>query len=57
MKISDARAVVTGGASGLGLAVARHVAMSGGRVTLLDVQEGPGVEAAKALGSQAGFAK
>jgi NAD(P)-dependent dehydrogenase (short-subunit alcohol dehydrogenase family) len=57
MKISDARAVVTGGASGLGLAVARHIAMAGGRVTLLDVQEGPGVEAAKAIGSQAGFAK
>jgi len=57
MKLSDARAVVTGGASGLGLAVARHIAAAGGRVTLLDVQEGPGGEAAKALGNHAGFAK
>jgi len=57
MKYADARAVVTGGASGLGLAVARHIAAAGGRVTLLDVQEGPGVAAAKAIGSQTGFAK
>jgi NAD(P)-dependent dehydrogenase (short-subunit alcohol dehydrogenase family) len=57
MKLADARAVVTGGASGLGLAVARHVATAGGRVTLLDVQEGPGAEAARAIGSHAGFAK
>lgn len=57
MKYADARAVVTGGASGLGLAVARHIASAGGRVTLLDVQEGPGLAAAKAIGSQTGFAK
>ena len=48
MKIQDARAVVTGGASGLGNAVARHVAAAGGKVTLLDVQEGPGRAAATA---------
>jgi NAD(P)-dependent dehydrogenase (short-subunit alcohol dehydrogenase family) len=57
MKYADARAVVTGGASGLGLAVARHIAAAGGRVTLLDVQEGPGLAAANAIGSQTGFAK
>jgi NAD(P)-dependent dehydrogenase (short-subunit alcohol dehydrogenase family) len=57
MKISDARAVVTGGASGLGLAVASHIAAAGGRVTLLDVQEGPGSAAAASLGANAGFAK
>jgi len=57
MKITDARAVVTGGASGLGLAVARHVTAAGGRVMLLDVQEGPGQAAAAALGGNAGFAK
>ncbi len=56
MKIADARAVVTGGASGLGHAVAKHIVNAGGRVTLLDVQEGTGVAAAAALGS-AGFAK
>ena len=57
MKIAEARAVVTGGASGLGLAVARHVTAAGGRVTLLDVQEGPGAAAVAALGAGAGFAK
>jgi NAD(P)-dependent dehydrogenase (short-subunit alcohol dehydrogenase family) len=57
MKFSDARAVVTGGASGLGHAVARHIVAAGGRVCLLDVQEGPGQAAATALGANASFAK
>src|SRR5262245_15955154 len=57
MKYADARAVITGGASGLGNAVAQHVVAAGGRVTLLDVQEGPGQAAAAALGPKAGFAK
>ena len=57
MNYAEARAVVTGGASGLGLAVARHITAAGGRVTLLDVQEGPGQAAAKAIGSSTGFAK
>jgi len=57
MKIADARAVVTGGASGLGLAVARQIVTAGGRVTLLDVQEGPAAAAVAALGARAGFAK
>jgi NAD(P)-dependent dehydrogenase (short-subunit alcohol dehydrogenase family) len=57
MKIADARAVVTGGASGLGNAVARHLVAAGGSVCLLDVQEGPGLAAATAIGSHASFAK
>jgi NAD(P)-dependent dehydrogenase (short-subunit alcohol dehydrogenase family) len=57
MKIADARAVVTGGASGLGNAVAKHIVSAGGRVCLLDVQEGPGQAAAAALGPRASFAK
>jgi NAD(P)-dependent dehydrogenase (short-subunit alcohol dehydrogenase family) len=57
MKIVEARAVVTGGASGLGNAVAKHIVGAGGRVTLLDVQEGIGEAAASALGPDAGFAK
>jgi len=57
MKIAEARAVVTGGASGLGNAVARHVAAAGGQVTLLDVQEGRGRAAAAALGARAHFVK
>jgi len=57
LKISDVRAVITGGASGLGLAVARHVARRGGKVTLLDVQDGPGLTAAKEIGAAASFVK
>jgi NAD(P)-dependent dehydrogenase (short-subunit alcohol dehydrogenase family) len=55
MKIQDARAVVTGGASGLGLAVAQHICAHGGQVVMLDVQEGPGRSAAAALGGHAHF--
>ena len=57
MKIAEARAVVTGGASGLGHAVATHIVNAGGRVTLLDVQEGTGNAAAAALGRGTSFAK
>jgi NAD(P)-dependent dehydrogenase (short-subunit alcohol dehydrogenase family) len=57
MKIQDARAVVTGGASGLGHAVARHVVAQGGKVVMFDVQEGPGRAAAAALGGNASFAR
>ncbi|HEY1873586.1 MAG TPA: SDR family NAD(P)-dependent oxidoreductase, partial [Steroidobacteraceae bacterium] len=55
MKVSDALALVTGGASGLGLAVARHVVAAGGKVVLLDVQDGPGRAAANELGADATF--
>ena len=55
MKIQDARAVVTGGASGLGLAVARRLIAVGGKVAILDVQDGPGRAAATELGGGAAF--
>jgi NAD(P)-dependent dehydrogenase (short-subunit alcohol dehydrogenase family) len=55
MKIQEARAVVTGGASGLGAAVASHVVSKGGKVVMLDVQEGPGQSAAAKLGASASF--
>lgn len=57
MKIQDALAVVTGGASGLGNGVAQYIIAQGGKVVLLDVQEGPGQAAAQALGSKAHFVK
>jgi NAD(P)-dependent dehydrogenase (short-subunit alcohol dehydrogenase family) len=57
MKINSVCAVVTGGASGLGNAVASHLALRGGQVTLLDVQEGPGEAAARAIGASASFVK
>jgi NAD(P)-dependent dehydrogenase (short-subunit alcohol dehydrogenase family) len=52
-----ARAVVTGGASGLGFAVAQRICAVGGRVSLFDVQEGPGRKACEQLGTQATFLK
>jgi len=55
MKIRDARAVVTGGASGLGAAVASHVVAQGGKVVIVDVQEGPGQATAARLGGEAAF--
>jgi len=57
MKIQDARAVVTGGASGLGAAVASHVVAQGGKVVIVDVQEGPGQAAAAKLGANASFVR
>ena len=57
MRIQDAHAVVTGGASGLGNAVAQYVVAHGGKVVILDVQEGPGRAAADALGASAQFVR
>ncbi len=57
MKFNDAQAVVTGGASGLGQGMARHVIASGGKVVILDVQEGPGQAAAASLGERAAFVR
>jgi NAD(P)-dependent dehydrogenase (short-subunit alcohol dehydrogenase family) len=50
MNIKETLAVITGGASGLGRAVAEHIVAQGGRVALLDLQEEPGQAAARALG-------
>jgi NAD(P)-dependent dehydrogenase (short-subunit alcohol dehydrogenase family) len=55
MDITQARAVVTGGASGLGHGVARHLIAQGARVTMLDVQAEPGERAARELGAGAHF--
>jgi len=55
MKLNEVRAVVTGGASGLGNAVAQRLVSAGAKVTLLDVNEAAGQAAAKALGAGAFF--
>lgn len=55
MQIQDCRAVVTGGASGLGLAVAMRIIVQGGHVVMLDVQEERGQRLAAELGSRAHF--
>lgn len=55
MQLNESHAVVSGGASGLGLAVATRIVQAGGSVTLLDVNEAQGNAAAAALGERAGF--
>jgi len=45
MQLDQVRAVVTGGASGLGLAVAQHFVAHGGKVVLLDVNDEKGAAA------------
>ena len=50
MELNSIKAVVTGGVSGLGLAVARRFVADGGQVALLDVNEDKAVEAVAELG-------
>ncbi len=57
MKLNQVRAVITGGASGLGNAVAARIVAAGGQVTLLDVNQEAGEAAVKTLGTAARFQK
>jgi len=57
MRIADTRAIVTGGASGLGLATAQMIVHNGGKVALFDVNDTAGLEAVRALGAAASFHK
>ena len=50
MQINNARAVITGGVSGLGLAVAQHLVSHGGKVALFDVNDDKGAAAVAELG-------
>ena len=51
MNFSKTLAVVTGGASGLGKAVAERIIAAGGKAAILDLQEAAGQAAAKELGA------
>ena len=55
MQANSIKAVISGGASGLGLAVARRIVADGGQVALLDVQTDKGQAAAAELGERARF--
>ncbi len=57
MNIQQKTFLVTGGASGLGLATATMFVENGGNVVLLDVNEEAGQKAERELGTQARFAK
>lgn len=52
MTPDSVRALITGGVSGLGLAVARHLVAGGGKVVLFDVNDDKGAEAVHALGAK-----
>ena len=42
MQLSSVRAVITGGVSGLGLAVTQHLVAQGGKVALFDLNDDKG---------------
>jgi NAD(P)-dependent dehydrogenase (short-subunit alcohol dehydrogenase family) len=50
MQLNTIRAVVTGGVSGLGFAVAQHLVAHGGKVALFDVNDDKGATAVAELG-------
>jgi len=55
MDLASAKAVISGGASGLGLATARRVIDAGGHAALLDINEEQGAKSAEDLGERAVF--
>ena len=55
MELSQTKAVITGGVSGLGLAVAQRLVAAGGKVTLLDVNAEKAQAALAELGDNAQF--
>ncbi|HZK18231.1 MAG TPA: 3-hydroxyacyl-CoA dehydrogenase [Clostridia bacterium] len=57
MDIKDVKAIVTGGASGLGEAVVRKLVSQGARVAILDLQEEPGKRLAGGSGENAIFVR
>ncbi len=56
MNFDGSVAVVTGGASGLGLATGRRLAAEGAHVVLLDLATAPGAAAVESIGPNATFA-
>jgi len=52
MKLNQVKALVTGGVSGLGLAVTRHIIANGGKAVMLDVNDEAGARAEADLGAR-----
>ena len=55
MDLASAKAVISGGASGLGLATAQRIIKAGGHVTLLDINDEQGAASAADLGERASY--
>jgi NAD(P)-dependent dehydrogenase (short-subunit alcohol dehydrogenase family) len=51
MKMDSVRAVITGGASGLGRAVAQNIVAKGGNAVIVDLQEAAGQSTAREIGA------
>src|SRR5258707_997452 len=55
MQLNEVNAIVTGGASGLGLAVASRIVHAGGKAVIFDLNAQQGNAAAASLGTRATF--
>jgi len=55
MELASAKAVISGGASGLGFATAQRIIDAGGQVMLLDINDDQGTASADSLGDRASF--
>jgi NAD(P)-dependent dehydrogenase (short-subunit alcohol dehydrogenase family) len=55
MELNQIKAVITGGVSGLGFAVARHFVANGAKVALLDINDEKGAAAVAELGGAASY--
>ena len=55
MKLNQVKALITGAASGLGLAVAHHLVTNGAKVALLDINDEQGAVSAASLGDRATY--
>lgn len=52
MNLKQTKAIISGGASGLGFACAEHIVNQGGQVTLIDINQEAGDEAVNKLGKE-----
>jgi NAD(P)-dependent dehydrogenase (short-subunit alcohol dehydrogenase family) len=57
MKLENTKAVITGGVSGLGFAVAQRLIAEGGSVAMLDINDEKGAQAVAQLGERATYIK
>lgn len=55
MQLDQVKAVVTGGVSGLGLAVAQHLSAGGASVAMIDLNDDKGAAAVAALGAKSSY--
>ena len=55
MQLNEVRAIITGGVSGLGLAVARKIVTAGGKAVLLDINDTAGAAAIAEMGDAVSY--